>query len=201
MADDKRPVVMAEIGAPHGVRGAVRLTVFAEDPLAIRRYNPFEDEAGRRFRIVRLTVVGKSIVAELDGVADRNTAQTLVGTRLLVPRNRLPRPDEDEYYYVDLIGLEARDVSGNRLGQVTGVADYGAGDILEIAGERTILVPFTRTVVPEVDIAGGTLTVDPPAGLIDDDPPVTDDAPGTDDSPRKDGHPPEGAYPHPANDR
>ncbi|MCF3932329.1 ribosome maturation factor RimM [Acuticoccus sp. M5D2P5] len=164
----ERRIVIATIGAPHGVRGAVKLNVFAEDPLALRRYNPFEDEAGRRYKLTSVKPIGKAIVAAVEGIADRNAAETLRGTSLMVPRSRLPRPEDDEFYHVDLIGLEARLVDGAVLGIVRNVADYGAGDILDIEGERDALVPFTRAVVPEVNIAEGYLVIDPPLGLLDD---------------------------------
>jgi len=151
------------------VRGAVKLAVFTEDPLSLRRYNPFEDAAGRRYKLAAVRAAGKHIVAEIEGLTDRTAAEALRGTELLVPRSRLPRPDEEEFYHVDLIGLNAQLADGAPLGKVAAVVDYGAGDILEIVGARTVLVPFTREVVPCVDIGKGTLTVDPPPGLLDED--------------------------------
>lgn len=165
-AENRGDVVMAEIGAAHGVRGAVRLAVFAEDPLGLRRYNPFRTDDGRTIRLIAVRTVGRSVVVEIDGITDRNTAETLSGTRLLVPRSRLPRPPEDEFYYIDLVGLTARLPDGSVLGTVYGVADHGAGDVLEIRGPTDVLVPFTRIVVPEVNVAAGYLVIDPPAGLL-----------------------------------
>lgn len=183
-ADDADPatILLATVGAPHGVRGAVKLTVYAEDPLGLRRYNPLQTADGTRFKLLGIKPIGKALVAELEGIGDRNAAERLRGTELYVPRRRLPRPDEDEFYHVDLIGLEARTVSGEPLGRVLAVNDYGAGDILEIAGERTVLVPFTRAIVPEVDIAAGILVVDPPEGLFDEpeEPPADDEEGGAD---------------------
>lgn len=186
-AKDGRRILMATVGAPHGVRGGVKLTVFAEDPSTLRRYNPFETADGAAMKLKKIQPIGKAMVGTFEGVEDRNAAERLRGTELYVPRERLPRPDEDEFYHVDLIGLEARTVAGEPLGTVRSVDDYGAGDILEIVGTRTVLVPFTRAIVPEVDLAAGTLTVDPPAGLldIDDGPPPAegeddgDEEPGT----------------------
>ncbi|MEM9221083.1 MAG: ribosome maturation factor RimM [Pseudomonadota bacterium] len=165
-------VMMATIGAPHGVRGAVKLTVFAEDPLALRRYNPLQTDNGRVLKLRSVKAVGKGLVALFDGIEDRAGAETLRGLELFVPRNRLPKPADEEFYHVDLIGLEARLSCGTRLGAVRAVNDYGAGDILEIAGEKTVLVPFTREIVPEIDLAAGTLVVDPPEGLLDDEGPA-----------------------------
>jgi 16S rRNA processing protein RimM len=164
----ERRVVMAEIGAPHGVRGAVRIVVFAEEPMALKRYNPFETADGRTLKLRSVKAMGKGLVAEFDGVADRDAAAALRGARLMVPRSRLPRPEEDEFYHVDLVGLEARLADGGTLGRVHGVADFGAGDVLEIRGGTTVMVPFTRDVVPEVDVAGGYLVVRPPPGLLDE---------------------------------
>ena len=159
---------MATVGAPHGVRGGVKLTVFAEDPLTLRRYNPFESGEGARLKLTKVKPIGKAIVGEFEGVGDRNAAEALRGTELYVPRQRLPRPDEDEFYHVDLIGLEARTSAGTLLGTVRAVSDFGAGDLLEIAGPVPMVVPFTRAVVPAIDFETGTVTVDPPAGLLDD---------------------------------
>lgn len=167
MPDDL--VVMASIGAPHGVRGAVRLTVYAEEPLALRRYNPFRDAAGRSYRLTAVRAVGAGgIAAEIDGITTREAAAALRGTLLAVPRQRLPRPAEDEFYHVDLVGLTARLVDGTVLGTVRGVADYGAGDVLEVAGAHAVLIPFTKAVVPVVDVAAGHLVIDPPPGLLDE---------------------------------
>lgn len=160
---------MATVGAPHGVRGGVKLTVFAEDPLTLRRYNPFETGEGARLKLVRLKPIGKALVGEFEGVADRNAAEALRGTELYVPRQRLPRPDPDEFYHVDLIGLEARTLAGEVLGVVRAVSDFGAGDLLEIAGPTALVVPFTRAVVPEINFEEGFLTVDPPPGLLDEE--------------------------------
>ena len=169
MADaGEKLVTMARIGAPHGVRGAVRLTVFAEDPLALRRYNPFTDDAGRTLKLKAVRAAGKSHVAEIEGVASREEADRLRGAMLRVPRRRLPRPDDEEYYHVDLIGLEAQLEDGTVLGRVAAVNDFGAGDVLEIGGTRSVLVPFTREVVPHVDLAAGRLVVAPLEGLLED---------------------------------
>lgn len=152
------------VGA-QGVRGAVRVKSFTEDPADIGRYSPVEGEGGgRKFR---LSVVGETkgvVIATLDGVSDRNAAEALRGTRLYVDRDRLPRTDEDEFLYSDLIGLAAEAPDGIRLGTVASVDDFGAGDVLEItlADGGTMMVPFSRADVPVVDVAGGRLVVVPP---------------------------------------
>lgn len=166
-------VLVARIGAAHGIRGEVRVKAFTADPADIATYGPLEAADGRRFEVAGLRpAAGTSpdmLVVRLKGVTDRNAAETLNGLELSIPRDRLPPAEEDEYYHADLIGLAAVTTGGEALGTVIGVHNYGAGDLLEIAPRRgeTLLVPFTRTIVPVVDIAAGTVTVDPPPGLVE----------------------------------
>uniref|UniRef100_UPI0018DFAFD2 ribosome maturation factor RimM n=1 Tax=Roseomonas rosulenta TaxID=2748667 RepID=UPI0018DFAFD2 len=157
-------VMVGEIGRPHGVRGLVRLRAFTEDPAAIAAYSPLTDETGtRRFAI---TLKGGDIAA-VEGVADRDAAQRLTGTKLFVDRDRLPPPEDEEFYLVDLIGLAAVTEGGDVLGTIRAVEDHGAGAFLIIAGAgREHLLPFTRAVVPLVDIAGGRVTVVPPGEIL-----------------------------------
>ncbi len=167
MADERRRVCIGQVVGAHGVRGEVRIKVFADDPLAIAGYGPLADESGRRrFRLLGMRPAKGVMVARLEGVADRNAAEALRGVRLYVPRAALPETEADEFYHVDLIGLAAYDEEGGYHGRVVAVHNFGAGDILEIApaaGGPTELLPFTREVVPEVDIEGGRLTISPPA--------------------------------------
>jgi 16S rRNA processing protein RimM len=152
------------VGA-HGVRGAVRIKPFTAEPAAIAAYGPVEDEtATRRFEL-RLMGEGKGVViATLKGVEDRNAAEALKGLRLFVARAALPPAEEDEFYHADLIGIAAVTRDGAPLGRVRAVHAYGAGDSLELelADGGTLLVPFTKSAVPEIDLAGGRLVVDPP---------------------------------------
>jgi len=157
-------VMVGEIGRPHGVRGLVRLRAFTEDPAAIAAYSPLTDAAGtRRFAI---TLKGGDIAA-IEGVADRDAAQRLTGTKLFVERDRLPPTEEEEFYLADLIGLTAVTDAQEDLGTVRAVEDHGAGAFLVVQGGRgEYLLPFTRAVVPVVDIAGGRVTVVPPGEII-----------------------------------
>ena len=165
----------------HGVRGLVRIKSFTAEPAAIAGYGPLRDESGdRRFE---LEVLGQApgkraadvVLARIAGVNDRDAAEALRGVRLYVERSALPQSAEaEEYYYADLIGLRCEDPDGAPLGRVEAVHDFGASDLLELSTEAgtgrkagTALVPFTREVVPVVDLAGGYLVVDPPEGLIE----------------------------------
>jgi 16S rRNA processing protein RimM len=174
----ERVCVGAVVGA-HGVRGAVRLKSFTEHAASIGRYGPVEDEQGSRRFKVKVTGEAKGLViATLEGVTDRDAAEALRGTRLYVPRLRLPRTDEDEFLYSDLVGMAVEGLDGTGLGTVKGVFDFGAGEVLDIAlvGGGSLMVPFTKAAVPEVDLAGKRLVVDPPpyAATGEDEEPVAE---------------------------
>jgi len=165
-------VCMGVVGAPHGVRGAVRIKSFTDEPEAIANYGGLEDESGAKHFTLRVigNVKGDGmIVATLSGIEDRDQAEALRGLRLYAPRAALPPTAEDEFYHADLVGLTAMLDGGEGLGKVVAVHDFGAGDMLEIARAKgqPVLVPFTRAAVPVVDIAAGHVVVDPPAGLLD----------------------------------
>jgi 16S rRNA processing protein RimM len=165
-----RLVCVARIGAPHGVRGEVRLHAFTADPLAVARYGPLEAEDGARsFAISALRPAKGFLVARLAGVDDRGAAARLTNCRLFVRRDRLPALDEpDDFYHADLIGLVALDRAGRELGVVSAVHNFGAGDLLELkpGAGPTLLFPFTKAAVPVVDLAAGKLLVDPPEGSV-----------------------------------
>lgn len=160
-------VCVARVATAHGVRGALKLRCYTEAPENVAAYGPLCDEQGRelfRVRVVRAAPGG--VIAQVDGIADRDAAQALRGVRLYVPRSRLPEPEPDEFYHEDLVGLAARDPDGQPFGKVLAVLDFGAGELLELEGPDgtagTVLVPFTRAAVPEVDLAAGRITVVPP---------------------------------------
>ena len=113
-------------------------------------------EDGRSFGVRLLRPIAGAFAARLTGVATREAAEALKGTRLYAPRDRLPALADDEFYHADLIGLAVVDTGGAPLGTVRAVLDHGAGDILEIArpGAPDLLLPFTRAAVPTVDLAG-----------------------------------------------
>jgi 16S rRNA processing protein RimM len=163
-------VLMGVITGAHGVRGAVRVKSFTSDPASIIAYGPLEDESGaRRLALTLDGTVRGMLIARIPGVADRNAAERLKGTRLYLPRAALPPTAEEEYYHADLIGLAVVLKDGTPFGRVRAVHDFGAGDSLEIerADGAAVLVPFTEAAMPVVDLAAGRLVLDPPAGLLD----------------------------------
>ncbi len=169
----KGRVLLGRFGAPHGVRGEIRLQSFTSDPLAIATYDGLTDKSGaRHFRLRSVRPQGKDmLVAKVEGVDDRAGAEALNGVELYLPRELLPAPDEDEFYVADLIGLRAETREGAEIGVIVAVRNFGAGDILEIApvadGE-TLMFPFTKAVVPAVDLSAGRVVLAPPADVEQD---------------------------------
>jgi 16S rRNA processing protein RimM len=159
-------VLIAQIGAAHGVRGEVRLKAFTQDPLSVARYGALETEDGKhRFEIEAVRPAKDVLVARLKGVADRNAAEALKNLRLYVAREKLPQPADDEFYIADLIGLAAETPGGEAFGSVKAVHNFGAGDLIEIepaGGGATIMLPFTVATVPRIDIAHKKIVVEPP---------------------------------------
>lgn len=167
----KNPVLMAQVGAPHGVKGEVRVKAFNEDPLALDAYGSLYAEDGRKFKIVRLRAQKTMLVVKFKGVNTREEAQALNRLELFVDRSVLPDDTEDdEFYITDLIGCDVLDKVGEKIGTVAGVPNFGAGHLLEIApvlmgggvSTKTWFLEFSHANVPEVDLEHRSVTIDPP---------------------------------------
>lgn len=162
---------VAAVAGAKGLGGAVRLKTFTADPAAVAGFAALEDEEGRPVRLRVLERRAGVTIAAIEGVGDRAAAEALRGTRLYVARADLPPAGADEFYHVDLIGLAASlaggAAPGHVVGRVAAVHDFGAGDVIEIRGpgNASVMLPFTRETVPEVALAEGRLTIDPPPGL------------------------------------
>ena len=178
----QNPVLLAVIGAAHGIKGEVRVKSFTGDPTAIGDYGTLFDKRGNAFEIASLRPQKEIVVVRFKRVADRNAAELLNGTELFVDRAMLPVTDEDEFYHEDLVGLAVRDQSDLVLGKVTAVQNFGAGDVLELDlhGRGAILIPFTRAAVPEIAVENGYIKIDPvSAGLVENDDADGEDASGS----------------------
>ena len=166
-------ICIARIGAAHGVRGAVKLWTFTDDPLAVKRYGPLTTRDGaRQFEVTQAREAKDHLVATLKGIATREEAERLNGIELYVARDQLPATDEDEYYHADLIGLAAVNAANEPLGRVIAIHNFGAGDIIEIAPLQgtSLLLPFTNAVVPTVDLAAGRVVIELPDEIEGDGP-------------------------------
>ncbi len=150
-----RQVLIGEIGRAHGIRGEVRLRAFTARPLDLGTYGPLTTDKGCVLTIASLREAGEGLIGRIEGVADRNAAEALKGARLFVDRAKLPEAeDEDEVLAADLVGLTLVDRDGRTVGEVVGVANYGAGDILDVKveGRRgTVMLPFTDDVVVAIE--------------------------------------------------
>ena len=154
----ERRLLMGVIGRPHGVRGLVRLISYASTPDTLPPL-PLPDEGGRTWRLAwRGEGIAQLSDAAGRAIADRNEAETLTNRRLYADRHDLPAPEPDEFYLADLVGLQARDQSGEALGRVAQIHDYGAGVSLEIE-PGALIIPFTHAAVPHIDLDAGHLTV------------------------------------------
>ena len=165
-------ICIARIGAAHGVRGAVKLWTFTEDPLAVKAYGPLVTKDGtRQFEVTHAREAKGHLVATLKGVVTREEAERLNGLELYVAREKLPETDADEYYHADLIGLAAVDAANAPLGRVIAIHNFGAGDIIEIAPPHgaTLLLPFTNAVVPTVVLSAGRVVIELPAEIEGDE--------------------------------
>jgi 16S rRNA processing protein RimM len=166
-------VLLGEFGRAHGLKGELRLKSFTGEPQAIASYGPLIADFGRLVTLesVRPAPGGAPdlLVVRVAGVTTRQAAEALNGVRLSVPREKLPAPGEEEFLLADLIGLRVEDGAGTPIGTIVGVPNYGGGDLLEIAppqGGVSALLPFTRTFVPVVDLAGRRVIADPPPDLF-----------------------------------
>jgi 16S rRNA processing protein RimM len=159
-------ICIGAIAGAFGVAGEVRLKSFCSEPTDIAAYGPLYSEDGQReFRITLTRPVAGGLGARISGVATKEAADALRGVSLYISRDRLPALPDDEFYHADLIGLDVLDAGGEPLGKVTAIHNHGAGDIIEISPTRhksALLLPFTKAIVPNVDLARGRLIVDLP---------------------------------------
>lgn len=165
-------IQLAVIGGAHGIKGEVRVKSYTDDPLAFGDYGKLHDKNGTKYQVIKARVSKNVVVTRFKSVDTREKAEALNGIKLYVDRSRLPEvEDEDEFYLSDLDGLDCVDEAGAVIGFVKGVHNFGAGDIIEVQhkGSGDAFYPFTKEVVPNVDIEAGTLTLIPPSEVSERD--------------------------------
>jgi 16S rRNA processing protein RimM len=164
-AGDDDLVLLGRVSDAHGLKGEVKIASFTANPLDLAAYGPLTAASGARFEVLEIRgFKAGTVIARLKGVSDRDAAEALKGTELFVPRAALPETDDGEFYHSELIGLAATSPEGEKLGEIVGVHNFGAGDLLEVRPpERgaTWLVPFTEARVPEVDVRAGRVVILP----------------------------------------
>ncbi|MBL4615446.1 MAG: ribosome maturation factor RimM [Magnetovibrio sp.] len=158
------------IGSPRGLKGDLRVKSFTANAKDIASYGKLTDQSGERSFELKVTGKHKELlVVRIKGVEDRTAAEALTGQELYAERDQLPATQEDEFYFSDLVGLDAQLPDGTPFGQVILADDFGGGPFLEVkaAGQSSVLVPFTKAAVPTVDIKAGKVVIDPPEGLLE----------------------------------
>lgn len=167
----KDRICVGAIAGSFGVKGEVRLKSFCADPEAIADYAPlFTEDGSRSFAPTITQAIKNGFAAHLPGVTTKEQADTLRGVSLFADRDKLPGLPDDEFYHTDLIGLDVVDPGGIKHGQVRAVLNHGAGDLLEVHGPNLkdiVLLPFTKAIVPTVDLVARRIVVDPPEGLFE----------------------------------
>lgn len=156
-------VVMGRIAAPYGVHGWLKIQTFTEAPDALLDYSAWwlgKDDDWRECEVIECKMHPRVLVAKLAGCNDRDMALALKGKQIAVPRSSLPEPEEGEYYWSDLIGLEVLNLQQLSFGRVDDVFATGSNDVLVVQGERERLIPFTDEVVKEVDLTARRILVD-----------------------------------------
>jgi 16S rRNA processing protein RimM len=169
-------ILLGHISDAQGIKGEVVVHTHTADPEAIGSYGPLADAEGKRtFNLAVLRATKRGVVCRIAGVTDRTQAEALRGTELYVARGQLPKPEENEFYHADLVGLQAVDEGGQLVGTVVAIQNFGADDLIEIrvaGSNQTEFLPFTKRCVPEIDIAGGRIVIVPP--IVDADDKTTD---------------------------
>jgi 16S rRNA processing protein RimM len=136
-------VALAAVAGAHGVKGELRLKLFADSAVSLARHSHLY-VGGRELILRDVKDGGKTAIARFEGVSDRSAAEALRGQLVEIDRDKLPPLEDGEYYHADLVGLSCVDDSGNPLGKVVAVENFGAGDLLEVErsnGQRS-LIPF-----------------------------------------------------------
>lgn len=147
-------VLLGVVTGVHGIRGQVKVRSFTSNPEDIVSYGALTNRQGTKlFRLSLHGATQQGLIASIEGIAGRNEAEAIKGTELYAERKNLPAVAEEEFYADLLIGMEVRNEAGTVLGHVTGLYNFGAGDILEIrlsSSQKKEMYPFTRTVFPTV---------------------------------------------------
>jgi len=158
--DSGKRVVLGRIAGLYGVHGWVKVYSETSPIENIFSYAPWIVGASER-RVSQWRRHGKGLVAHLDACDDRESARALIGEPVAIRRDQLPPPSSDEFYWIDLQGLEAETLDGRSLGRVSHLIETGANDVLVIRGERERLVPFVwGQFVADVDFERGRIWVD-----------------------------------------
>jgi 16S rRNA processing protein RimM len=158
-------VLLGVVIGAQGLKGEVKVKTFTEAPENLAAYGPLHARDGRTFTVCALREAKGLALVQFEGIATRDAAESLKGVELHVSRATLPKPETQEFYHTDLLGLRAEDATGRGIGRVTAIHNFGAGDVIEIARDDdagAVLMPFTREIVPFIDVAQGRVVIAAP---------------------------------------
>ena len=164
MSDDDTLIPLGKISGVFGLQGWVKVCSDTDPREGIVRYRQWVLEQGadqKTLRVEQGKRHGKGVIAKLDGIADRDAAESLVGSRIAVRRADLPQLADDEYYWSDLIGIQVETVAGVALGTVKSLFATGANDVIVVDGDRERLIPRIRgQVIKQIDLDQRRMEVD-----------------------------------------
>lgn len=154
---------MGRISAPFGLKGWVKVQPFTEKADGLLRYPEWWLSAAEGWdglKVEETALHGDLLLVRFAGIEDRERAAVLKGREVAIPREQMPAPQEGEYYWSDLVGLDVENTKGQLLGRVERLFEAGAAPVLVVAGERERLLPYVKDVVKNVDLNAGKLLVD-----------------------------------------
>ena len=160
---------IADIRTAHGIRGLLKLAIYLENPKDIENYNPVQGNDGRTYTIILKNAIKGEWLAEVNGITDRNQAELLRGIELYIDRNQLPETEGDEIYLEDLVGCDAINTEGHKIGDIISVDNFGASDLIEIKpidGSKTYYLPIAEPYVQDIDIEQKIVVVEPVAEFM-----------------------------------
>lgn len=167
-------ILVGKVSGSHGLKGGLNLVSFAE---SLDAFSPgsslyLKNKITGEFKLFETISASKKksnvVLVLLNGVQGRNEADLLKGMEVYIDKASLPEPEDDSYYWSDLIGMEVFEEDGNRLGRVKNLMRTGSSDILEVLdGKKEVLVPFLKKIILSVSKAESKIIVELPEGLVD----------------------------------
>ncbi len=164
MTQSEDKIIIAKVGAPHGVKGWVKLNSFTTDPSKVFDYLPWQIKHAKAWQSIDIAdykVSAKNIVIRFTDCDDRDKAQSYTNLELAIDKSQLPKAAEGEYYWHDLEGLTVTNLQDQLLGKVSHLLATGANDVMVVAGQKRHLIPFIKDqVIKNIDLATQAMVVD-----------------------------------------